>query len=293
MRQMLKAGVHFGHQVRYWNPKMAPYIFGTRNKIHIINLEKTLPLYEEAVNFLSSLASKKGKILFVGTKPQIREIVREEASRCSMPYVNHRWLGGMLTNYKTIRQSLKRLKSLEELRDSPTFATRTKKEALTIVREIGKLERALGGIREMGGLPDAVVIIDVGHEKIAVSEAAKLKIPMVAIVDSNNNPIGIDYVIPGNDDSMQAVKLYLTGMADAISEARSHIVAELEAEAKAREEKKGAKKPIKTKKKVVTKKSSHEESPEAEKSSSVKITKKKNLTSAEAAQADLIETETE
>lgn len=187
IRQMLEAGVHFGHQVRFWNPKMAPYIFGIKSKIHIIDLEKTLPLYKHAVNFLSSVAAKKGKILFVGTKNQARVLIRDEAKRCHMPYVDFRWLGGMLTNYKTIRQSLKRLKELEDLRDSQTFSRLPKKEALSIMREITKLEKSLGGVREMGGLPDAVFVIDVGNEKIAVSEASKLKIPIVGIVDTNNS----------------------------------------------------------------------------------------------------------
>lgn len=252
MRQMLEAGVHFGHQVRYWNPKMAPYIYGTRNKIHIINLEKTLPMFNDAVNFLGSVAAKKGKILFVGTKPQIRDTLKAEAERCKMPYVHYRWLGGMLTNYKTIRQSLKRLKDLEELRDGPKFHKLTKKEALSLTREITKLERGLGGIRNMGGIPDAIFVLDVGHENIAVSEATKLRIPIVGIVDTNHSPIGIDYVIPGNDDSVRALKLYLQGVADAIVEARSNIVEEEVVTEK--EEKRILKKQPKPKKKVVTKK---------------------------------------
>jgi small subunit ribosomal protein S2 len=254
MRQMLEAGVHFGHQVRYWNPKMAPYIFGIKSKIHIINLEKTIELYKQAVNFLSSVASKRGKILFVGTKQQARSLIREEAQRCQMPYVDYRWLGGMLTNYKTIRQSLKRLKELEDLRDSPTFARITKKEALSIMREITKLDRILGGICKMGGLPDAVFVIDVGHENIAVSEASKLKIPIVGIVDSNNSPDGIDYVIPGNDDSIRAIKIYLQGIGDAIVDARSHIIEE-EAIAE-KEDKKSSKKVLLPKKKVFKRKAS-------------------------------------
>lgn len=260
MRQMLEAGVHFGHQVRYWNPKMAPYIFGTRNKIHIINLEKTLPMFQEALNFLGSVASKKGKILFVGTKSQIQESVKAEAERCKMPYVQHRWLGGMLTNYKTIRQSLKRLKDLEELRDSPKFLKLTKKEALNLMRSITKLEKALGGVRDMGGLPDAIFVLDVGHEKIAVSEAQKLKIPIVGIVDTNHSPEGIDYVIPGNDDSARALKIYLQGAANAIADARSHIVEEEKIEKPS--EAKAVKKLQKPKKKVVTKKA-HAHSEEA------------------------------
>lgn len=252
MRQMLEAGAHFGHQIRYWNPKMAPYIFGTKNKIHIINLEKTLELYQQAVNFLSSIAAKKGKILFVGTKQQARNLIRAEAERCRMPYVDYRWLGGMLTNYKTIRQSLKRLKDLEELRDSPTFAHITKKEALSIMREITKLERSLGGVRKMGGLPDAIFVIDVGQENIAVSEASKLKIPIVGIVDTNNSPAGIDYIIPGNDDSVRAIKLYLQGIADAIVDARGHIIEEEVVAEK--EDKIFAKKRLPPKKKVFKKK---------------------------------------
>lgn len=226
MRQMLEAGVHFGHQVRYWNPKMAPYIFGVKHKVHIINLEKTLPLYNDAVNFISSLAAKKGKILFVGTKLSSQDIVRAEADRCGMPYVNYRWLGGMLTNYKTIRQSIKQFKDLEALRDSPTFANLTKKEALTLMRKITKMERNLGGIKDMAGLPEALFIVDVGYEDIAVTEARKLKIPVIGIVDTNNTPDGIDYPVPGNDDSLSAVKLYLQHIADAIIEARSHLVFE-------------------------------------------------------------------
>lgn len=251
IRQMLEAGVHFGHQVRYWNPKMAPYIFCTRSKIHIINLEKTIELYKQSVNFLSSVAAKNGKILFVGTKQQAQSLIRAEAQRCRMPYVDFRWLGGMLTNYKTIRQSLKRLQELEALRDSPSFAQITKKEALSIMREITKLERSLGGIREMGGLPDALFVLDVGHEKIAVSEASKLKIPIVGIVDTNTNPDNIDYVVPGNDDSIRAIKLYLQGVVDAIINARSHII---EKEAIAEQEEKNSKKTLPMKKKVFKKK---------------------------------------
>ena len=224
MRQMLEVGVHFGHRTCSWNPKMAPYVFTSKNKIHIINLERTLPLYQEAVNFLSSVAAKNGKILFVGTKQQARALIKEEANRCQMPYVDHRWLGGMLTNYKTIRNSLKRLQELEALRDSGAFAQISKKEALSINREIDKLEKGLGGIRQMSGLPDALLIIDVGHEKIAVSEANKLRIPVVGIVDTNNSPVGIDYVIPGNDDAIRAIKLYLKGIVDAIVIAKGKLV---------------------------------------------------------------------
>jgi small subunit ribosomal protein S2 len=221
MRQMLEAGVHFGHQTRFWNPKMASYIFGERNKIHIVNLEKTLPLFNEATNFLGNLAAKKGKVLFVGTKRAARDSIKEHADRAGMPYVNHRWLGGMLTNFNTVKRSIKRLKELEAMAADGSFAKLTKKEALMLTREQEKLDRSLGGIKDMNGLPDAVVIIDVGHEKIAVSEARKLGIPVVGIVDTNTNPDGVDYVIPGNDDAMRAIQLYVRGVADAIVESRS------------------------------------------------------------------------
>ena len=221
MRQMLEAGVHFGHQTRYWNPKMAPYIFGERNKIHIINLEKSLPLYNEATNFLGKLAANKGKILFVGTKRAARDSVKEHAERAGMPYVNHRWLGGMLTNFNTVKNSIKRLKELEVMAADGSFAKVNKKEALMMTREMEKLERSLGGIKDMNGLPAAVFIIDVGHEKIAVTEARKLGIPVVGIVDTNTNPDGVDYVIPGNDDAMRAIQLYVRGVADAVVESRS------------------------------------------------------------------------
>ncbi|GAB4359493.1 MAG: 30S ribosomal protein S2 [Gammaproteobacteria bacterium] len=220
MRQMLEAGVHFGHQTRYWNPKMAPYIFGERNKIHIINLEKTLPLYNEAINFISSLASRKGVILFVGTKRAARDIIAEQAKRCEMPYVNQRWLGGMLTNFKTIKQSIKRLKDLEAMEQDGTFERFSKKEQLGLRREMAKLESSLGGIKDMAGLPDALFVIDVGYEDIAVKEAVNLGIPVVGIVDSNNSPAGVDYVVPGNDDSMRAIELYAKGVADAVIEGR-------------------------------------------------------------------------
>ena len=221
MRQMLEAGVHFGHQARYWNPKMAPYIFGERNKIHIINLEKTLPLYNDATNFLGKLASGKGKVLFVGTKRAAQDSVKEHADRVGMPYVNHRWLGGMLTNFQTVKKSIKRLKELESMAADGSFAKVNKKEALMLTRETEKLERTLGGIKDMNGLPDAVFIIDVGHEKIAVAEATKLGIPVIGIVDTNTNPDGIDYVIPGNDDAMRAIQLYMRGAADSIVESRA------------------------------------------------------------------------
>ncbi len=221
MRQMLEAGVHFGHQARFWNPKMAPYIFGERNKIHIINLETTLPLYTDATNFLGKLASGKGKVLFVGTKRAARDSIKEHAERVGMPYVNHRWLGGMLTNFKTVKGSIKRLKELEAMADDGSFSKLNKKEGLMLTREQEKLERSLGGIKDMNGLPDAVFIIDVGHEKIAVSEARKLGIPIIGIVDTNTDPDGIDYVVPGNDDAMRAIQLYVRGAADSIVESRA------------------------------------------------------------------------
>jgi small subunit ribosomal protein S2 len=221
MRQMLEAGVHFGHQARFWNPKMAPFIFGERNKIHIINLEKTLPLFNEAMNFLGKMVSNKGTVLFVGTKRSARETIRNEAERCQMPYVNHRWLGGMLTNFKTVRQSIKRLKDLETMEQDGTFDKISKKEGLMLAREKEKLDRSLGGIKDMGRLPDVLFVVDVGHEKIAVAEARKLGIPVVGIVDTNHSPNSVDYVIPGNDDSIRAIQLYVQGAADAVGEGRS------------------------------------------------------------------------
>ncbi len=227
MRQMLEAGVHFGHQTRYWNPKMAPFIFGDRNKIHIVNLEKTLPLFEEASKYLRQLAANKGRILFVGTKRQARDIVKEEAMRASCAYVNHRWLGGMLTNFKTVKQSIKRLKDFEAMMLDGSFEKFGKKEVLGYKREMEKLERSIGGIKDMGGLPDAIFIIDVGHESGAVTEAAKLGIPVVGVVDTNNSPDGISYIIPGNDDSSRAIRLYARGMADAVLEGRANAIAEV------------------------------------------------------------------
>jgi len=222
MRQMLEAGVHFGHQTRYWNPKMSPFIFGHRNKIHIVNLEKTLPLYKDAMNFVGKLASNGGKILFVDTKRSARETIREEAERCNMPYVNHRWLGGMLTNFKTIKQSIKRLKDLEAMAEDGSMDTRfNKKEALGLRREMEKLSRSLGGIKDMNGLPDALFVIDVGHEKIAIAEANKLGIPVIGVVDTNNEPDGVDYVIPGNDDAIRAIQLYVMGASAAVLEGRA------------------------------------------------------------------------
>ncbi len=220
MRKMLEAGVHFGHQTRYWNPEMAPYIFGERNKIHIINLEHSLPMYNDAANFLGKLAARKAQILFVGTKRSAQEPLKEAAIRCGMPYVNHRWLGGMLTNYKTVKASIKRLKELETIKEDGTLERLTKKEALSLNRELIKLERSLGGIKDMNGLPDALFIIDVGYEKIAVKEAAKLGIPIVAVVDTNNPPTNVDYIIPGNDDAIRAITLYVNGIADAVVDAR-------------------------------------------------------------------------
>ncbi|MGD8785397.1 MAG: 30S ribosomal protein S2 [Thioalkalispiraceae bacterium] len=223
MRQMLEAGVHFGHQTRFWNPKMAPYIFGDRSKIHIINLEKSLPLFKDAVNFTGSMAANRGMILFVGTKRSAQDVVREQAERCGMPYVNHRWLGGMLTNWKTVKQSIKRLKELETMSEDGTFDKLSKKEALTLKREMEKLERSLGGIKDMGRLPDAIFVIDVGHEKIAVAEAKKLGIPVIGVVDTNNSPDNIDYIIPGNDDAIRAIRLYGQGIADAVITGRETI----------------------------------------------------------------------
>ncbi|MCG5500060.1 30S ribosomal protein S2 [Ectothiorhodospira lacustris] len=218
MRQMLEAGVHFGHQTRYWNPKMDQYIFGHRNKIHIINLEKTLPLFNDAMNYLGKMSANGGKIMFVGTKRSARDLVAEHAQRCKMPYVNHRWLGGMLTNFKTVRESIRRLKELETMKEDGTLNRLSKKEALMRTREMEKLERSLGGIKDMPGLPDAMFVIDVGYERIAISEARKLGIPVVAVVDSNNSPEGVDYVIPGNDDAMRAIQLYLAAAAEAVTD---------------------------------------------------------------------------
>jgi len=229
MRQMLEAGVHFGHQTRYWNPKMAPYIFGERGKIHIINLEKTLPLFNDAMNYLGSMVANGRTVLFVGTKRSAQQIVSENAARCGMPYVNHRWLGGMLTNYKTVRASIKRLKDLETMSEDGSFEKITKKERLMLRREMEKLERSLGGIKNMRGIPDVMFVVDVGHEKIAISEARKLGIPVVGIVDTNNSIEGVDYVIPGNDDAIRAIKLYIEAAADAIDSGRlsiAHAVAD-------------------------------------------------------------------
>ena len=220
MRDMLDAGVHFGHQTRFWNPKMRPYIFGERNKIHIIDLEKSLPLYNDALNFLGRMAASGGTILFVGTKRAAQECIAAEAQRCGMPYVNRRWLGGMLTNYRTVKQSIKRLKDLDTLIEEGGLDRVSKKEGLSLQRELAKLERGLGGIKNMDGIPDVLFIIDVGHEKIAVAEAVTLGIPVVAVVDTNNPPEGVDYVIPGNDDAIRSIELYVSGAATAVLEGR-------------------------------------------------------------------------
>ncbi|MDD1621253.1 MAG: 30S ribosomal protein S2 [Methylococcaceae bacterium] len=222
MRQMLEAGVHFGHQTRYWNPKMASYLFGARNKIHIIDLEQTLPMFNDAMNYLGQMTANKGTILFVGTKKAARKTVAEEAKRCGMPYVNHRWLGGMLTNFKTIKKSINRLKELEAMKADGTLYQRfSKKEALGMERELEKLERSLGGIKDMRGTPDVIFVLDVGYEKNAIMEAKKLGIPVVGVVDSNNSPEKIDYVIPGNDDSIRAVTLYCQSASAAVLEAKA------------------------------------------------------------------------
>ena len=227
MRQMLEADVHFGHQTRFWNPKMAPFIFGHRNKIHIINLEKTLSKYQEAIAFIRKMAAKKGTILFVSTKRQAREIIAEEAQRCGMPYVDDRWLGGMMTNFKTLKLSVKRLKDLETAMSEGNFEKLSKKETLTLQREMDKLRKSIGGIKDMGGLPDAIFIIDVGYHKIAITEAGKLGIPVIGVVDTNHSPEGVSYVIPGNDDSSGAIRLYARGVADAILEGKNQSINEV------------------------------------------------------------------
>ncbi len=223
MRQMLEAGVHFGHQTRYWSPKMAPYIFGERNKIHIINLERTLPMYVEAIGFVKRIVADGGNVLFVGTKRSARKAIREFAQKCDMPHVSHRWLGGMLTNFKTIKQSIKRLKNLETMAEDGSFEKLTKKEALGLRREMEKLERSLGGIKDMNSLPDAVFVVDVGHEKIAVHEARKLGIPVIAVVDTNCSPDEVDYIVPGNDDAMRAIALYAEGVAEAVLDGKASV----------------------------------------------------------------------
>ena len=226
MREMLEAGVHFGHQTRFWNPKMAPYIYGHRNKIHIINLEKTLPAFENALKFIRQLSAKRGTVLMVGTKRQAREVVALEAQRCGMPYVDQRWLGGMLTNFKTVKGSLKKLKDMQAQKDSGTLAV-IKKEALMFERELTKLEKDIGGIQDMAALPDAIFVIDVGYHKIAIAEANKLGIPVIGVVDTNHSPLGIDYVIPGNDDSAKAVALYAKAVADAVLEGKANATSDV------------------------------------------------------------------
>ena len=235
MREMLEAGVHFGHQTRFWNPKMAPFIFGHRNKIHIINLEKTVPLYNDALKFVRKVAGGKGSnVLFVATKRQAREIIKEEAIRAGCPYVDYRWLGGLLTNFKTVQLSIKRLKDLEAMEADGGFDKFSKKEGLMMRRELEKLERSLGGIKDMVGLPSAIFVIDVGYQKGTITEAQKLGIPLIGIVDTNHSPLGIDYVVPGNDDSTQAIRLYARGMADAVLEGRAQALADLAAQVEER-----------------------------------------------------------
>lgn len=223
MRDLLKAGAHFGHQTRFWNPKMGKYIFGARNKIHIINLEHTVPAMNNALQFVQRLAENKNKVLFVGTKRAAAKVIQDEARRSGQPYVNHRWLGGMLTNYKTIRQSIKRLRDLEGQSQDGTFEKLTKKEALMLTREMEKLERSIGGIKDMSGLPDAMFVIDVDHERIAIKEANKLGIPVIGIVDTNSDPDGVDYIIPGNDDAIRAIQIYVQAMADACLEGGQNV----------------------------------------------------------------------
>ena len=253
MKKMLEAGVHFGHRSRFWHPKMEPYIYGTRNGVHIINLEKTLPQFNDVLNFASKTASQGGSILFVGTKRAASNIIKEEAIRCGMPYVNHRWLGGMMTNYKTIKASIKRLKDLEFLAEE-NFAQFTKKEALVMTREMEKLERSLGGIKDLGSIPDVVFVVDIGHEKNAVREARTLRLPIIGVVDSNHNPEGIDYVIAGNDDSIRAISYYARKIADAVLEAKASIV----------ETKPAAKKAESAAKKPATEAAAEEKKPAAE-----------------------------
>ena len=256
MRQMLEAGVHFGHQTRYWNPKMAPYIFGDRNKIHIINLEKTLPMFNDALNFAGKVAAKGGKIMFVGTKRAAQKAIREEAQRAKMPFVDQRWLGGMLTNFKTIKQSIRRLHDIEKMQADGTINRGSKKEALMLTRELEKLEKGLGGIKDMRSLPDALFIIDVGHESIAVKEAKTLGIPVIGIVDTNNTADNVEYIIPGNDDAIRAIQLYTSAIADSIVE--GHLAAATNAEEMAAASPKPAKKVADAPKAKVTKKAAPE-----------------------------------
>ncbi len=271
MRQMLEAGVHFGHQTRFWNPKMAEYIFGDRNKIHIINLEKTLPMFNDALNVISKTAASNGKVLFVGTKRAARNAIAEEATRCGMPFVNHRWLGGMLTNFNTVRQSIRRLKELETMSTDGTFDRMLKKEALNKTREMDKLEKTLGGIKNMGSLPDAIFVIDTGNEDIAVHEAKVLGIPVIGVVDTNNSPDNIDYVVPGNDDAIRAIKLYIEAVADAIIEGKAASLNISTAdEAEVNEEKPAPKKKVATKKKAAPKTTEESAKPETEESTAPK-----------------------
>jgi len=281
MRQMLEAGVHFGHQTRFWNPKMAPFIFGDRNKIHIVNLEKTVPLFNDAMNFLGSLASKRGKVLFVGTKRSAAATIEEQARRCGMPFVSQRWLGGMLTNFRTVRQSIKRLKDLESMEQEGHFERLNKKEALMRRREMAKLEGSLGGIKDMNGMPDALFVVDVGHENIAVAEANKLGIPVVAVVDTNNSPSNVDYVIPGNDDALRAIQLYVTAAADAIIDGKqsSVVITESADEFVAVDEEGGVKAEAPEKKKTTAKKAAKK------KAAAKKTTTKKAAAKKEAAEA--------
>jgi small subunit ribosomal protein S2 len=236
MREMLEAGCHFGHQTRFWSPKMAPYIFGHRNKIHIINLEKTLPMFQDALKFVRQVAANRGTILFVGTKRQSREIIAQEANRAGMPYVDSRWLGGTLTNFKTVKGSIKRLKDMAAAKEAGDWEKLSKKDALTNEREFEKLEKSLGGIQDLNGVPDAIFVVDVGYHKIAITEANKLGIPVIAVVDTNHSPEGVDYIIPGNDDSSKAVILYVRGIADAILEGKANAVQQVLESAKDEEE---------------------------------------------------------
>lgn len=291
MRQMLEAGVHFGHQTRYWNPKMAPYIYGTRHKIHIINLEETLPMFRDAVKVAADIATKRGKILFVGTKFAAREIVREEATRCGMPYVDYRWLGGMLTNYKTIRQSIKRLKELEEqIADEGNLVGMTKKEVLNLMREKEKLSASLSGIKNMGGLPDALFVIDVMHEKIAIQEARRLGIPVIGIVDTNSCPDNIDYVIPGNDDALRAIRLYCKTIADAIIEARGALELVEAKEAKEKAKAEPAKRIVTKKAKIAEKAKAEKSEEKSQKAAEKKPAEKKKTTAKKAAPKKKAET---
>jgi small subunit ribosomal protein S2 len=289
MREMLEAGVHFGHQTRFWNPKMAPYIFGERNKIHIINLEKSLPMCKEATSYLGSVAANKGKVLFVGTKRAASEAVKKAAESCNMPYVNHRWLGGMLTNFRTVRQSIRRLKELDEMQANNSYDAKNKKEVLNLQREQEKLNKTLGGIKEMGGLPSALFVIDVGHENIAVQEANKLGIPVVGIVDTNNSPSEVEYIVPGNDDSMRAINLYTRLAAEAINDGKATITVavgsdeliELEdenAEVVVPKKKVAVKKAAPKKAESAEEASAAEKAPEAEKAPAKKAATKKAAT---------------